>query len=102
MFVVAETHPFIDGNGRLARIMMNVELVYARQSRIIIPTVYREDYMLALRRLSRSGDPVPYIRMLIHAQSFTASIDFSHYDTALKQLENCNAFMDQHEGKLIF
>lgn len=27
MFVISEVHPFIDGNGWIARVMMNVELV---------------------------------------------------------------------------
>jgi Fic family protein len=102
MFIVSEIHPFTDGNGRIARIMMNAELVQAEQSRIIIPTVYREDYLSALRRLSRDDDPDAYIRMLIRAQALTASIDFSDYNKALQQLINCNAFKEPSEGKLMF
>jgi fido (protein-threonine AMPylation protein) len=101
MFIVTEIHPFVDGNGRIARIMMNAELVHAGESRIIVPTVYREDYLLALRRLSRSGDPTAYIRMLLRAQAFSSNIDFSDYQKALKQLNQCNAFMQPHEGKLL-
>lgn len=100
-FMISEIHPFLDGNGRIARIMMNAELVHSRLCRIIIPTVYREDYLLALRRLSRTGDPEAYIRMLLRAQEFTASIDFSEYENALKSLDKSNAFMEPHEGKLI-
>ena len=29
MFMMSEVHPFDDGNGRLARLMMNTELVSA-------------------------------------------------------------------------
>jgi len=36
--LVSEVHPFVDGNGRLARIMMNAELVAGKQERIINPT----------------------------------------------------------------
>lgn len=102
MFITAEIHPFVDGNGRIARIMMNAELANTNECRIIIPTVYREDYLLALRRLSRSRDPEAYIKMLCHAQAFTASINFQKYDTALKQLEKSNAFKEPYEGKLKF
>lgn len=102
MFLIAEVHPFLDGNGRISRIMMNAELVSANECRIIIPTVFREDYILALRRLSREWDEEPYIRMLQRAQAFTASIDFSEYQSALAQLRNCNAFSEPSEGKLIF
>jgi Fic family protein len=44
MFVVAEVHPFTDGNGRTARLAMNQFLTQAGLTRIIIPTVYRNDY----------------------------------------------------------
>ena len=102
MFLIAEVHPFTDGNGRIARIMMNCELTSAGESNIIIPTVYREDYLLTLRRLSRAQDPNLFIKMLDRAQAFTASIDFSGYQSALNVLRKCNAFMDSSEGKLKF
>lgn len=101
MFVASEVHPFVDGNGRISRIMMNAEIVKAEEYRIIIPTVFREDYLLALRRLSRSKDPEAYIKMLSKAQAFTASIEFDDYDTALKQLQDSNAFKEPSEGKLL-
>ncbi len=102
MFIVTEIHPFLDGNGRIARVMMNAELNNMNQSRIIIPTVYREDYMLALRRLSRASDPEAYCKMLQRAHAFTASIDFSNYETTLHYLKNCDAFLEPSEGKLKF
>jgi len=102
MFAVAEIHPFLDGNGRIARIMMNAELAHVGECRIIIPTVYREDYLLALRHLSRSGEPEAYIRMLLRAQAFIHSINFSDYQSTLKQFTQCNSFLEPHEGKLIF
>ncbi|MCB0745600.1 MAG: Fic family protein, partial [Ignavibacteriae bacterium] len=45
MFMISEIHPFLDGNGRIARVMMNAELVKEKQTKIIIPTVYRDDYL---------------------------------------------------------
>lgn len=102
MFAITEIHPFLDGNGRIARIMMNAELVHTGQCRIIIPTVYREDYLLALRQLSRTGNAEAYIKMLLRAQAFTSSINFNRYEDAVKELEKCHAFMQPHEGKLTF
>lgn len=93
MFFISEIHPFIDGSGRVARIMMNAELDQAQLSRIIIPTVYREDYILALRRFSRLQDPIPYLNMLSQAQKFTASIPFEDYHLALSWLKVSNAFL---------
>ncbi len=91
-FLVAEIHPFTDGNGRIARIMMNAELVQCGRCRIIIPTVYREDYLLALRALSRTQRAAPFIRMLTKAQEFSAGIDFSTFEIALGILRKGNAF----------
>jgi Fic family protein len=100
MFLIAEVHPFADGNGRIARVMLNAELVHGKRSRIIIPTVYREDYLLALRALTRQSNTDPYIRMLDRAQDFTARIDFNDYERALAQLRAANAFLEPHEGRL--
>lgn len=100
MFLITETHPFNDGNGRIARVMMNAELAKCEEMRIIVPTVYREDYLLALRCLSRLQDANPYVRMLDRAQRFTASIDFSNYEKALLVLRKSNAFLEPHEAKL--
>ena len=55
MFLVSEVHPFLDGNGRTARVMMNAELVKQGQTKIIVPTVYRDDYIRALRKLNKTA-----------------------------------------------
>jgi fido (protein-threonine AMPylation protein) len=98
MFVVAEVHPFTDGNGRIARIMMNAELVAASEQRIIIPQVYRNNYLMALRALTVNGRPEALISMLEFAQRYTASIDYSDFDAALRLLEETNAFNDPVEA----
>jgi len=98
MFVVSEVHPFLDGNDRLARIMMNADLVFAGQCRIIIPTVFRKDYLLTLRRLTKKGDAEPYIKMLTQAQEFVAKINFDNYEKAVKTLYASNAFAKHDEG----
>lgn len=100
MMAVTEVHPFSDGNGRVARIMMNAELVTAGHCRIIVPTVYREDYMLALRAFSRQRNPTPCVRMLDRAQDFTARLDFSNYDQVLTVLTQCQAFRESGECRL--
>ena len=99
MFLVTEVHPFDDDNGRLARAMMNAELVAGGQRRILIPIVYREDYLLALLALSRSDNTEPMLRMLDRAQDFCARIDFTNLDHALGVLNTYNAF-EAHPGVL--
>ena len=102
MFIISEIHPFLDGNGRIARVMMNAELVATGQTRIIIPTVYRDDYLGALRRLTRNKDPEVYIRMLQRAQEFCATLDATDMDKLESQLEACNAFKEHDEARLKF
>lgn len=94
MFMISEVHPFNDGNGRISRIMMNSELVAADQSKIIIPTVFREDYLNALRRLTRKGDPSVVIRALSRVRQFSANITGDDFEISRKYLESCNAFKD--------
>lgn len=94
MFVVLEAHPFVDGNGRLARAMMNAELASAGENRIMIVTSYRTDYLGALRRLSRAADPLVYPRMLDRAQEFAARLDYDDLERLLAVLTSCNAFDD--------
>ncbi|MBI3575585.1 MAG: hypothetical protein HY083_08040 [Gammaproteobacteria bacterium] len=62
--------------------------------------MYREDYLPALRALTRNSNAEPYIRMLDRVQKFTARIVFSNYDQALSQLRGSNAFLDPDEGRL--
>lgn len=94
MFLIAEIHPFDDGNGRLARAMMNAELACEMENRVVIVTSYRIDYLGGLRRLSHARDSGVYLRMLDHAHEFTARLDFEDLDALIATLESCNAFDD--------
>jgi hypothetical protein len=72
--------------------MMSAELDSGRQCRIIVPTVFREDYLDGLRMLSRQGDASLFIKAMRYAHDFTASIDFADYAEAKQQLTEANAF----------
>ena len=98
MFLVAEAHPFNDGNGRIARIMMNAELAAAQQQRIIIPQVYRNNYLMSLRALTVNQRPDALVRTLDFAQRYTAAIDFTSFDGACSLLDETHAFNDPAEA----
>lgn len=102
MFLISEVHPFDDGNGRLARIMMNAELVRPGQSKILIPTVFREDYILNLKKLTRNRQPEGYIRMMDRAHAFSHWLEPLNFDALFKQLRDANAFEDSDRAVLIF
>lgn len=98
MFLVSEVHPFPDGNGRIARVMMNAELVAGQQSKIIVPTGFRSVYLSALRRLSRDDDPSVYIKALRFLHDYTAQIDWTTHDAAEADLRSTNAFEETDDA----
>ena len=92
MFLISEVHPFDDGNGRLARVAMNTELVAGMQSRIIVPTVFRDDYLGGLRRMTRQRDPSVLIKAMRYGHDYTSQIDFASLSRATDALRATNAF----------
>jgi Fic family protein len=101
MFLIAEVHPFTDGNGRCARIMMNAELVAADQARIIIPTIFRNNYLSALKALTHQARPDALIRALDFAQKYTSLIDWSDFKKAHAMLLATHAFEDSTTAELM-
>lgn len=92
MILVAEVHPFTDGNGRLARLVMNAELSVVGASRIIVPTLFREEYLDCLRVLTRQGEPAPFLQAMQHIHAGTAAFNYDDLDRVLAQMTACNAF----------
>ena len=98
MFLVTEVHPFADGNGRVARIMMNAELAAAQQTRVLIPIVYRSNYLSSLRALSGNAWPEPIIRTLVFSQRYVAAVPWDEFEAAVSVLSRTNAFVRPEEG----
>lgn len=102
MFLVSEVHPFLDGNGRIARVMMNAELSSKNLSKIMVPTVFWEDYMGTLRLLTRQGETGPFIRMLLRLYAFSSTVAGNDITEMERYLRTCQAFMEPESGKLTF
>jgi hypothetical protein len=98
MFLISEVHPFVDGNGRIARIMMNAELVAAGEERIIIPTVFRGNYLTALKALSLNSLSEPIVRTLDFAQKWVTAMHWRDLNATRRELDGCNAFMDPNDA----
>lgn len=58
-------HPFIDGNGRLSRLLMNTALIQDGYMLAVIPPVLRQDYISLLERTHR--DDKPFIEFICRA-----------------------------------
>jgi hypothetical protein len=100
MFMISEIHPFTDGNGRISRIMGNAELFKSGQSRIIVPTVFREDYILSLKKFSNRKEPDTFIRVMDKLQHFSNNIFGENFDELNKYFVKTNAYKEPFEGKL--
>ena len=57
-------HPFIDGNGRTARLIMNLALLQAGYNIITIPPVVRNDYIFGLQEAQLKNNIQPFTNFI--------------------------------------
>ncbi|GAB1473464.1 Fic family protein [Bacteroidota bacterium] len=55
-FIFVYIHPYMDGNGRIARFLMNAMLISGGYNWTIIPVERRQEYMIALEKASVNED----------------------------------------------
>lgn len=82
--------------------MMNAELFRAGEARIIVPNVYRENYLLSLRKLSRKGDPIFFIKAMETLHQFSYTLYGRTFQELTEYLYSCNAFASPDEKHLRF
>jgi hypothetical protein len=63
-FFFVYIHPYVDGNGRMGRFMMNVMLASGGYPWTVIPLETRDDYMAALEEASVRRNIEPFSRFL--------------------------------------
>ena len=100
MFVISEVHPYADGNGRVARAIMNAALVAAGQARVIITTGYRDDYQRALKALSSRMAARPFVLMIDRAQEFVSELPLEAYEETVTVLEATGAMDESGDRRL--
>lgn len=63
-FMFVYIHPYMDGNGRMGRFLMNLMLASGGYPWTIVPLERRTDYMGSLERASVDGDIKPFAKFL--------------------------------------
>jgi hypothetical protein len=78
---------------------MNAEYVAGDEQRAVIPTISRNDYLRALRRLSRQDRPDLFVTFVDRVRRWTARMDWSTLASARAQLERTHAFVDANDAE---
>lgn len=103
MFLITECHPFNDGNGRVARILTNVELVARGQHRTLIALSYRNNYLAVLTGATNGNGVAALTATLDFSRRWVAAVDWSDWDRCRADLDSSNAFEDpgvaEHTGR---
>ncbi|MEN8142399.1 MAG: Fic family protein [Thermodesulfobacteriota bacterium] len=63
-FIFVFIHPYMDGNGRIARFLMNLMLISGGYSWTIIKVDFREQYMAALEEASTNENILPFTKFI--------------------------------------
>jgi len=63
-FIFVYIHPYMDGNGRIARFLMNVMLASGGFSWTVIPVEKRNEYMAALEKASVNHEIDDFARFI--------------------------------------
>lgn len=82
-------HPFVDGNGRTARLLMNLILLQSGYPPAVISKEDRQTYLLSIEKVQLGGSSVPYYNFMY--QAINKSLDMyleSASDKQQKQILN--------------
>jgi hypothetical protein len=65
-FIFVFIHPYMDGNGRIGRFLMNAMLASGGYTWTVIPVESRNEYMYTLEKASAEQNIVPFVKFLAY------------------------------------
>ena len=98
LFLIAEVHPFNDGNGRISRLGMNAELEAAGQARLILPTSLRGNYLSVLEALTANGNADPFVSFAHKLIEMNSRMPFGSFDGSLEYFRKNGALDEPLSG----
>lgn len=78
-------HPFVDGNGRTARLLMNLLLLKYGYSPIIIRPTDRKKYLSAIENFQKLKDEKTYIKLMLKLLNRSFKIIINMFETEQKE-----------------
>ena len=79
-------HPFVDGNGRIARLLMNMILLKSGYAPIIIRPTDRKKYLAAIENYQTKGDEETYTKFMIRILNRSMKIAVNMFE--IEKTEN--------------
>lgn len=64
-FFFVYIHPYMDGNGRTARFVMNSQFVTGGYPWVVVPVERRDEYMSSLEKASVEDDIEPFVKFIV-------------------------------------
>jgi hypothetical protein len=100
-FLIAEVHPFNDGNGRMSRLFMNATLLSGGGTRALVPTSLRTDYLLALRSLSNRNSAEAMRQVMLRGQELLKQLPLADIHGSIAELRRVGAFDERPEAAIL-
>ena len=95
-------HPFDDGNGRMARLLMNLILIKAKYPPCIIKMIHRKSYLKALEAVDLKKTFEPFIEFVGEELTDTLEVVLSVLDGKEKAVEQTKTLNRTEREQLIF